>query len=385
MAFSQSLDIGNSTLLNLESQARHVIDNELDEEGQQDAYNIRKKEDAAEVIQESPEHGPRSKQYGNTAGLSMFSRSRTQRQLSRNNCSKTSLRIVDVSAKDRRRLRKSKSDSTLKKPNTLNGINKAENYTELFHGGFTFSIEGEQQKNVFEGSGSVLRVSQIEAAFDMIKEEMGEVVEGVDKIPSEDELAVNNVLDMPIFSEDLNDILKNVRIIAEEKDMSYMAPNSSNSLFLSEFGTDNSECKYKTTEIIDEPDARQLDQSRFICVDANSFEAKKQIKRELEISRREVAKADKVLQTITLKKDTNTSYAQRSTSFSNSSVTTVKKAEENIRDLEKLKRINAWNLPHSVLKEYEKKGVVKLFDWQIECLRNPKVRTNLIYNMYIEI
>uniref|UniRef100_A0A0K8V363 DNA polymerase theta n=2 Tax=Bactrocera latifrons TaxID=174628 RepID=A0A0K8V363_BACLA len=379
MAFSQSLDIGNSTLLNLDSQARHAIDNEVEDEGQQDApNNLKNKADVAEVIQESPEHGQRSI-HSNVDGLSMFSRSRTQRHLSRNNGGKTSVQNANVSAKERRRLRRSKSDSTLQKPNTLNGSNKAENYTELFRSGFTFSIEGEQQKSAFEKSGSVLRVSQIEAAFEIIKEEKAEVVEDLDDMLLEDEQAVNNDLDMPISSEDLKELLENVKSMQEEKDKSDMAANSS--LSMSQLA-DTSECKEKPTDIIDELDACQLDQSRFICVDASSSEAKKQIENELKISRREVAKVEEVLQPIQVRKDLNVSYTQRSTSFSNSSVT-VKKGNENIRDLETLKRISAWHLPHSVLKEYEKKGVVKMFDWQIECLSNPKVifeHCNLVYS-----
>ncbi|XP_011203461.2 DNA polymerase theta isoform X1 [Bactrocera dorsalis] len=379
MAFSQSLDIGNSTLLNLDSQARHAIYTEVEDEGQQDANNFKNKVDVAEVIQESPEHGQRSK-HSNIAGLSMFSRSRTQRHLSRNNCGKTTAQNANVSANERRRLRRSKSDSTLQKQNTLNGSNKAENYTELFRSGFTFSIEGEPQKSAFEGSGSVLRVSQIEAAFEIIKEEKAEIVEDIDDMVLEDEQAVNNDLDMPIFSEDLNEFLENVKSMQEEKDKSGMAANSSMSL--PEFA-DTFECKEKPTDVIDELDARQLDQSRFICADTGSSEAKEQIEKELKISHREVAKVDDALQTIQVRKDLNVSYQQRSTSFSNSSVVKVKKADENIRDLETLKRISAWNLPHSVLKEYEKKGVVKMFDWQIECLSNPKVifeHCNLVYS-----
>ncbi|XP_011187693.2 DNA polymerase theta isoform X1 [Zeugodacus cucurbitae] len=381
MAFSQSLDIGNSTLLNLDSQARHAFD--IGEKGQQDAHNkLGNKEDAVDVIQESPEHGKRSKQFSNIAGMSMFSRSRTQRQLSRNNCSKTSAQNVDVSEKDRRRLRRSKSDSTLQKPNTLNGTNKAENYTELFRSGFTFSIEGEQQKSAFGESGSVLRVSQIEAVFEMIQEEKLEVAVDVDEMIVEDEHAVNNDLDMPIFSEDLNALLANVKSIQEEKDVSDVAAPSSMSL--SQFAIDSTKCEEKITDEIAEVDARQLDQSRFICADAGSLEAKQQLEKELEISRREVTKVDEVLQPKKVRTGANASYAQRSTtSFTTTNVTSVKKTDDIVRDLETLKRISAWNLPHSVLKEYEKKGVIKMFDWQVECLSNPKVifeHCNLVYS-----
>lgn len=52
-------------------------------------------------------------------------------------------------------------------------------------------------------------------------------------------------------------------------------------------------------------------------------------------------------------------------------------------DLESLRSINAWSLPEAVVKEYEKKGVKLMFQWQVECLCNPKVLfefKNLVYS-----
>ncbi|KAL5273492.1 POLQ family protein [Megaselia abdita] len=52
-------------------------------------------------------------------------------------------------------------------------------------------------------------------------------------------------------------------------------------------------------------------------------------------------------------------------------------------DLESLKSINAWSLPETVVREYEKKGVKRMFQWQVECLCNPKVLfdfKNLVYS-----
>lgn len=52
-------------------------------------------------------------------------------------------------------------------------------------------------------------------------------------------------------------------------------------------------------------------------------------------------------------------------------------------DLESLRNINAWSLPDTVVKEYEKKGVKMMFQWQVECLCNPKVLfdfKNLVYS-----
>ncbi|ALC45469.1 mus308 [Drosophila busckii] len=47
------------------------------------------------------------------------------------------------------------------------------------------------------------------------------------------------------------------------------------------------------------------------------------------------------------------------------------------------KSIAAWGLPPSVLNEYKKKGVLEMFDWQVECLSKPKVlfeHCNLVYS-----
>lgn len=52
-------------------------------------------------------------------------------------------------------------------------------------------------------------------------------------------------------------------------------------------------------------------------------------------------------------------------------------------DIEKLKNLEEWSLPQSIIKEYEKKGVRKMFPWQVECLCIPKVLfnfKNLVYS-----
>lgn len=48
-----------------------------------------------------------------------------------------------------------------------------------------------------------------------------------------------------------------------------------------------------------------------------------------------------------------------------------------------LKLMSSWNLPPSIEREYEKKGIVTMFDWQVKCLNNPKVlmeNKNLVYS-----
>lgn len=48
-----------------------------------------------------------------------------------------------------------------------------------------------------------------------------------------------------------------------------------------------------------------------------------------------------------------------------------------------LRFLSNWNLPPSVVNEYRKKNVTEMFDWQCECLKNPKVLfdgANLVYS-----
>lgn len=50
---------------------------------------------------------------------------------------------------------------------------------------------------------------------------------------------------------------------------------------------------------------------------------------------------------------------------------------------ENLRFISSWNLPLSVVNEYRKKNVTEMFEWQCECLKNPKVLfegSNLVYS-----
>lgn len=54
-----------------------------------------------------------------------------------------------------------------------------------------------------------------------------------------------------------------------------------------------------------------------------------------------------------------------------------------VDDSKDLHLLSSWNLPLSVVNEYKRKGVEKMFDWQCECLQNPKVLfegNNLVYS-----
>lgn len=50
-----------------------------------------------------------------------------------------------------------------------------------------------------------------------------------------------------------------------------------------------------------------------------------------------------------------------------------KKESNPPRNTTALKDIANWNLPPSIIKEYHSKGIRQMFDWQVECLSNPKV------------
>ncbi|KAH8236416.1 hypothetical protein KR026_001239 [Drosophila bipectinata] len=52
-------------------------------------------------------------------------------------------------------------------------------------------------------------------------------------------------------------------------------------------------------------------------------------------------------------------------------------------DLQSMKSISAWNLPPSILSAYKEKGVIQMFDWQVECLSKKSVlfeNCNLVYS-----
>jgi DNA polymerase theta len=70
-----------------------------------------------------------------------------------------------------------------------------------------------------------------------------------------------------------------------------------------------------------------------------------------------------------------------------SEVPTDTKAPNNstlqLDETKNLKLLANWGLPRAILQEYKKKGIVEMFDWQTECLRNRNVihhNRNLVYS-----
>ncbi|KAM7364011.1 DNA polymerase theta isoform 2-T3 [Cochliomyia hominivorax] len=394
MTFSQSFEFGNSTFMKLESEVNHAINDDV---------NPPEANKALDVILESPT--PKNSIYkASSKNRSRFLQNATQNHKS------------GISS-SHRKFRRSKSDSTLSKFPNQN--NREDNYSEFFRSDFSFQgdITKEKSKHEDQTNSSVLRVSQIEAAFNDVdniesaaKEDTGIDIDG-------------NSFEKPIFSEDLKDLLE-----TEENDI------WQESLPLSAItsGTENTE----------EPPDILHEISNFICPPKDNNLLRDQLlNKELEISHK-IFKESQQSQKIQSDRDISLScmspdqlkFTQESCSSSPNIVTEsnfvnreiknnyksqksetdfnkakkskanndlkhaneylVEHSEINVsekintnemvnQNLEKLKYISGWNLPASVLKEYERKGVKKMFDWQIQCLSNPKVlfeHCNLVYS-----
>ncbi|XP_037810645.1 DNA polymerase theta isoform X2 [Lucilia sericata] len=369
MTFSQSFEFGNSTFMKLESEVNHAIQDE---------------DKALDVILESP-----------TATKP------ANKSLSRNKSRfvQTATQSHKAGDSTHRKFRRSKSDSTLPKASA----NGADNYSEFFRSDFSFQqdITEEKPKHHTENKNtSVLRVSQIEAVFN----DMDNIIDAERDDTDND---IENSFEKPIFSEDLKDLLE-----TEEDNNIWQ-----DSLPLS--------ATNKTDEHIDEPPEMTHEISSFICPPKDNDMLREQlVSKELEISHR-IFKESQHPQDIVSERNIslscmspdqlkftqecspsdpniktkhevidNTSKPKRVVKNSaekckeivknNSKVIEKTKAMEIPTDnLEALKSIKAWNLPLSVLTEYERKGVKKMFDWQIQCLSNPKVlfeHCNLVYS-----
>lgn len=355
MTFSQSFEFGNSTFMKLESDENHAIN---DENGEEDK--------ALDIILESPTSSNSTNKFSAlslTRNRSRFLSSATQHQK------------ANVSSNNRQ-FRRSKSDSTLPKIPVQSYQNTADNYSEFFRS--DFSVQQDITKDRPNGNefknASVLRVSQIETAFnDEIGK--GEVEKGItDK-------KVENSFEKQGFSEDLKDLLE-----INENENTW-----EDSLPLSAIE--------KIDENANEPPEIALEVSSFICPPKGNNILKQLIQKELEVSHRIFKESQKIYnlseQNVSLscmspdqlKFSQEYSLMDTHINKTNKVLTTqVKDAAENnfklkssaisIDNLEALKSIKSWNLPLSVLLEYERKGVKKMFDWQIQCLSNPKVSIN---------
>lgn len=85
-------------------------------------------------------------------------------------------------------------------------------------------------------------------------------------------------------------------------------------------------------------------------------------------------------------KSTIKSYLNESITSTSHNLTIQEPREDHSLKLDgtkNLRLISSWNLPASVVNEYRKKNVTEMFEWQSDCLKNPKVLfegSNLVYS-----
>uniref|UniRef100_A0A1I8MWU8 DNA polymerase theta n=1 Tax=Musca domestica TaxID=7370 RepID=A0A1I8MWU8_MUSDO len=413
MEFSQSFDFGNSTFMKLESQAKHALN--------ADQENRAPNERGLDVIDESPKSNNKTSLFS----ASLRSRNATQR---------TNTRTTDSTY--HRKFRRSKSDTTLPK------APKDENtdYSEFFRSDFSIPDDVSKAKTS-EGSESFLRVSQIEAAFnciDPVQEKDEEKLHTSDNQISfqleectggkSNEDSLQNVsrdslgcdenlnatnegeyndssesLEKPIFSEDLKDLL-------DTEDPNDDVDMWKDSLPLSVIPNDNLQ-EEKSEVVLHEI-------SSFLChpqeVENHDEQRKETLEKELKTSRKIFKESEQSV--VVAQNDISLShmspdqlkFTQDSPPQSppverkspekvskTKSTQMIKKCESSVKheepkaqmaisnNLDALKSISAWNLPLSVLREYERKGVKQMFDWQVQCLCNPKIlfeHCNLVYS-----
>uniref|UniRef100_A0A1I8PUM1 DNA-directed DNA polymerase n=1 Tax=Stomoxys calcitrans TaxID=35570 RepID=A0A1I8PUM1_STOCA len=413
MAFSQSFEFGNSTLMKLESQANRAL--------QDDQENCDLNEKALDVILESPKSNNRTSVFSATK-----SRSRVLHTTQRNN-------VKTADTTHHRKFRRSKSDSTL--PKAVKELS-CDNYSEFFKSDFSFpNNEPKEDAHVAAKEESYLRVSQIEAAFS-----------GIDKIPEEEPKAtslreseidaaynlltgnensfkVNNddfnitdneigengdddedgSLDKPIFSEDIRDFIETEEpndkedllqnslplSLVERKEAHYEEPKEvlhEISSFL--YHPKDNPSNLERTQAIH----KELETSHMIFKESERPEMNATSENislshmspdQLKFTQDSPDIKNKVSQSV----DVYKKQSMEKSNLENKSVSkaALEKKKDMVlsQNIETLKSISAWNLPLSVLKEYERKGVIKMFDWQIQCLSNPKVlfeHCNLVYS-----
>lgn len=372
MAFSQSLEFGNSTFMKLESQAKPAIKDDSSPK----AKNI------LEVISESP-----TKSTYKSSKLSV-SRNRTPLLNNATQAYKQDEAVI------LRKFRRSKSDSILPKVPIKNDDSVADNYSEFFRSDFSFpnNVSKGSQSSKEQQQGSLLRVSQIEMAFN--KADMGDA--GQNHLEEE---CLENSFEKPIFSEDLEGLLETEENEVIWKDSMPLPADTKDAV-----------------NVINDPPEILHEMSNFICPPMDD----EHLNKELEISRKIFKESQKDLSQrdislscmspdqlqftedlsspsenhIKLKDNKtqknevlnkNSSYAkpqQKKKPMKSLNVEDIEtdKTKVSLDNLEMLKNIQAWNLPLSVTKEYERKGVKKMFDWQVQCLSNSKVSKNFVYS-----
>ncbi|EDW97149.1 DNA polymerase theta [Drosophila yakuba] len=127
-----------------------------------------------------------------------------------------------------------------------------------------------------------------------------------------------------------------------------------------------------------------LDESSFLCPPQDA-EASKQLKEDILLSRSLLAKQGGYHEISQTTQNLSSMSPNQLRVSPNSSRIREALPETAAMppDLNSLKSVSAWNLPFSIQAEYKKKGVVQMFDWQVECLCKPRVlfeHCNLVYS-----
>lgn len=243
-------------------------------------------------------------------------------------------------ASQRKRFRRIKSDSKLGMTNTVSN-GSCSQYSDFFKD--DFSLPEKKTKQVED---SLMRVSQIQAALDA----------------DEDEEISDNLNTTSIFE---------AQICTEDVFNSEMEPNTE-----------------PVQEISRSPspiELANLDESSFLCP-VKDAQASQQLREDLRQSHsvltQQIDNYQCQQETPKMTQNLSSMSPSQLRLSPNNSSTLIRTPLVN-KDPPDLKQISAWSLPHSVLNEYKKKGVLEMFNWQVECLSNSKVvfeHANLVYS-----
>lgn len=342
MALSESFGLGNSTFMNLENE----INKAFNEKSKENSFSSAKENiqvEELDAIDESPTNCKTSlgtscsRNFTMGAQKQSFIKSRS------------------------RQFRKSKSDSTFDSPHSKIAAkvlrNKEENnYSEFFKSELDFEVPTFGLE-ILKGNqlNSFVSVSEIEAILDGCEEQ---------KHRSENNSSFNDM-----FTHSSKDCCSD----------KYVAANKSTKLY----AENNEQLEYQCAE-----EFINVDETSFIC--AGTSHCKESLEKDLRLSKtclsatisKETLYDDtSIKKSSTLSKQINLNMSSMEFGQLKWSPNTLSQFTESTSpikpkvytDLNNLKHISSWNLPNTILKEYERKGITEMFDWQIECLSNSKV------------
>lgn len=360
--FSQSFNLSVETLKNIEKE---------------EAANKKNKNDSdLEIIEESPNN--KTKEIN-------------QRSLRRRNTTTTEKSV---------KFPRNKSDSILLKKT----VRKDENLSQFFNSENDFKTTN-SEKNLsafFSDSEIQFSVKQPETAIIQNHDSPSQVnlskfdkmFETSDLLFSEEVSMVSeNLLDQPITSMDFDE--------------------SFNDKPINELDGLNSECwnTFKSFDghVIDPPRKAPVDEIFPVSENVSLFSQEMSLKEtEFQFIDTELKKCKRVVKGCLKNEDSNISF-QLTQSFRNDSqaylnhsknsfiaskpksLIILEKSSEielNIKEIDQtknLKLMSSWGLPSIVLEQYEKKGIKEMFDWQAECLSNPKVLSFILSFFFVLI